>query len=281
MKEGLSSPKEGLNSMKKGLELPERMPDVKTKIKEAMSYDLDDARRTLVHKDIILGKAFLKKLYTVWYRYLAERVALIPGKYLEIGSGGGFLKEVFPEVITSDILPLDTVDIVCNAEKLPFDDNTLQGIMMLNVFHHIPRPYLFLEEAGRTLLSGGKIVMIEPANSHFSRFIYTHFHHEAFDPEGAMEIRQGNPLSNANQALPYIYFVRDEREFNRHYPTLRIKIIKHHTPFLYILSGGLSKPSLLPGCFFGIARFVEKLFKPFYRQLGLFYFIEIEKQDLP
>jgi SAM-dependent methyltransferase len=247
------------------------------KIKEAKSYDLDDARRTLVHKDIILEKAFLRKLYTGWYRHMIERVTSVDGNYLEIGSGGGFLKEVFPEVITSDILALETVDIVCNAENLPFDDNTLAGIMMLNVFHHIPRPYLFLKEAERTLARGGKIVMIEPADSLLGRFIYTYFHHENFDAKGEMEIKQGNPLSNANVALPYIYFVREKEKFGHHYPALRINCIKHHTPFLYILSGGLSKPSLLPGCLFGFARFTEKLFMPFYRQLGLFYFIEIEK----
>ncbi|MDR1338844.1 MAG: class I SAM-dependent methyltransferase [Prevotellaceae bacterium] len=247
------------------------------KIKEAMSYDLDDPRRTLIHKDIILGKAFLRKLYTRWYRHLIERVTSVEGNYLEIGSGGGFLKDVFPEVITSDILPLETVDIVCSAENLPFDDNALAGIMMLDVFHHIPRPYLFLKEAERTLICGGKIVMIEPAYSLLSQFIYTYFHHEDFDTKGGMEIKQGSPLSTANMALPYIYFVREREIFEQHYPALRINCIKHHTPFLYIFSGGLSKPSLLPGFLFEFARLAEKLFVPFYRQLGLFYYIEIEK----
>jgi SAM-dependent methyltransferase len=253
----------------------------KRKIKEAMSYDMDDARRTLVHRDIILAKPFLRKLYTKWYSSLIARTGSVNGKYLEIGSGGGFLKEVFPEVVTSDILTLETVDIVCSAENLPFENNSLAGIMMLNVFHHIPRPYLFLAEAERTLVDGGKILMIEPANTVLSRFIYTHFHHEKFDVKGEMEIKQGNPLSNANQALPYIYFVREKDFFEKHYPTLKIVCIKPHTPFLYIISGGLSKPSLLPGWLFKFSQFVEKLFMPLYKQLGLFYFIEIEKKQYP
>ena len=249
----------------------------KNRIKQAQHYELDDPRRTLAHREIILEKPFLKKLYTDWYRYFMEKARMMEGIYLEIGSGGGFLKEVFPEVITSDILSLDTVDIVCDAQQLPFDDESLAAIMMLNVFHHIPQPYRFLEEAQRTLVSGGKIIMIEPANTPFARFIYTRFHHEPFDPAGGMEIEAGNPLSNSNQALPYIYFEREKEAFDRHFPLLKIAHLSCHTPFTYLLSGGLSKPSMLPGFLYGFARNVEKLFTPFYKQLGLFYQIEIEK----
>ena len=248
-----------------------------SKIQEVKQYDLDDPRRTLMHREIILEKPFLKKLYTKWYKSFIKSVEVTDGKYLEIGSGGGFLKDIFPQVITSDILKLETVDIICDAENLPFADNSLAGIMMLNVFHHIPRPYLFLKEAERTLVSGGKIVMIEPANTFFSRFIYTNFHHEPFDPKGKMEIEQGNPLSNSNQALPYMYFKREIEDFKKTYPLLRIKKITPHTPFLYIISGGLSKSSMLPGCLFGFANFMEKIFSVFNKIFGLFYYIEIEK----
>jgi hypothetical protein len=69
-----------------------------------------------------------------------------------------------------------------------------------------PRPYLFLQEAERTLLSGGKIIMIEPANSALGRFIYKRFHHEPFEENGPREIKPGNPLSNSNQALASYIF---------------------------------------------------------------------------
>src|SRR6187402_25446 len=134
--------------------------------KYTIPYELDDPKATLAHRDIILQKPFLKKLYNDWYDVFIKKAKEIKtGKYLEIGSGGGFLKEVFPEVITSDILNLPGVDQVFSAEELPFKENELASIMMLNVFHHIPKPYLFLKEAERTLVKGGKIIMIEPANS--------------------------------------------------------------------------------------------------------------------
>jgi len=246
-------------------------------VKQAQEFKLDDPHRALIHRDIIQKKPFLNKLYSEWYHCFMERSRSIEGKYLEIGSGGGFLKEVFPEAITSDILELDTVDVVCNAQQLPFHDESLASIMMLNVFHHIPKPYLFLEEAQRTLVPGGKIIMIEPANTPFARFIYTHFHHEPFLPKGSMEIEEGKPLSRSNQALPYIYFVREKEKFIRNYPKLKLVHLSYHTPFTYLLSGGLSKPSILPGFLFGFARNFEKLFTPFNKLLGLFYMIEIEK----
>ncbi len=241
-------------------------------------YDLDDPRTTLAHRDIILGKPFLKKLYSDWYAvFIGQSRKLQGGKYLELGSGGGFLKEIFPEVITSDILDLPNVDRIFSAEILPFADNELASILMLNVFHHIPNPHLFLKEAQRTLVRGGAVVMTEPANSLLGRFIYKRFHPEPFDENGAREIQPGNPLSNSNQALPHIYFERDLELFKREYPHLKIKSIKYHSPISYIVSGGVSRSAMLPGFMYGLVKAVEWLLSPFSRQLGLFCTIELVK----
>lgn len=241
-------------------------------------YDLDTPESTLFNREIILNKRFLKRVYAEWYdRFIRTAKSCGGETYLEIGSGGGFLKEMFPEVITSDILDLPIVDVVCSAERLPFADNSLACIMMLNVFHHIPQPYLFLEEAQRCLVKGGKILMIEPANSFFGRFIYTRFHHEPFDPKAGREIDPGNPVSNSNQALPYIYFERDTGYFNERFPQLRRNDIRYHTPFLYLVSGGLSRKAMLPYGMYGAVKFMERLVSPFNKQLGLFCRIELEK----
>ncbi len=246
--------------------------------KYQIPYELDDPRTTLAHRDIILKKPFLKKLYKKWYAVFIKKAREVnAGKYLEIGSGGGFLKEVFPEVITSDVLELPNIDMIFSAEEMPFADGELGAIMMLNVFHHIPRPYLFLSEAQRTLIKGGKIIMTEPANSALGRLIYKKFHHEPFDEKGGREIKPGNPLSNSNQALPYIYFERDLEAFRKSFPLLRIKEVKYHTPFLYVLSGGVSRSPLLPYFAYNIAATTEWLLKPLSKQLGLFCTIEIEK----
>lgn len=246
--------------------------------KYTIPFDLDDPKTTLAHRDIILQKPFLKRLYMDWYKVFIDRSKKIKnGKYLEIGSGGGFLKEVFPEVITSDILSLPNVDQVFSAEQLPFKDNELASIMMLNVFHHIPKPHLFLKESQRTLIRGGIVIMTEPANSNLGRFIYKRFHHEPFEEKGGLEIEAGNPLSNSNQALPYIYFEREAELFQKEYPLLKIKSIRYHSPFSYIISGGVSRSAMLPDFMFPLVKGAEWFLKPFSKQIGLFCTIELEK----
>ncbi len=246
--------------------------------KYTIPYELDDPKATLAHRDIILQKPFLKRLYNDWYDVFIKKAREIKtGKHLEIGSGGGFLKEVFPEVITSDILALPNVDMVFSAEEMPFKDNELASIVMLNVFHHIPKPYLFLKEAQRTLVKGGKIIMTEPANSALGRFIYKRFHHEPFDETGPREIKAGNPLSHSNQALPHIYFERDLESFKKEFPNLKINSIKYHSPFSYVISGGVSRSAMLPFFMYNFVKAMEWLFSPLSKQLGLFCTIEIEK----
>lgn len=246
--------------------------------KYTIPFNLDDPRATLAHRDIILQKPFLKRLYQDWYQeFIKTSQSVGKGIYLEIGSGGGFLKDVFPGVVTSDILDLPVVDKIFSAEEMPYRENELGCIMMLNVFHHIPRPYLFLQEAERTLVTGGKIVMIEPANSALGRFIYKRFHHEPFEETGEREIQAGNPLSNSNQALPHIYFERDLDLFTKEFPHLKINKITYHTPFMYVLSGGVSRSAMLPYFMYDIAKGIEWLFKPLSKQLGLFCTIEVEK----
>ena len=246
--------------------------------KYKIDFDLDDPNASLAHRDIILKKPFLKRLYTDWYLiFIIKSKEIKNGKYLEIGSGGGFLKDVFPEVITSDILILPNVDLIFTAEEIPFKENELASIVMLNVFHHIPKPHLFLKEAQRTLIKGGKIIMTEPANSSLARFIYKRFHHEPFDEKGQREIKAGNPLSNSNQALPYIYFERDLDLFKKDFPSLKINSIKYHSPFSYIISGGVSRSAMLPFFMYNFVKGIEWLFSPFFKQIGLFCTIEIEK----
>ena len=247
--------------------------------KYTIPYSLDDPKTTLAHREIILNKPFLKRLYQDWYDVFIKESRLVgKGIYLEIGSGGGFLKDVFPEVVTSDILDLPVVDKVFSAEVLPFKENELGSIMLLNVFHHIPKPYLFLKEAERTLIKGGKIIMVEPANSALGRFIYKRFHHEPFDEKGGREIESGNPLSNSNQALPYIYFERDTEQFKKDYPTLKITKIQYHSPFMYVLSGGVSRSAMFPYFMYGFFKGLEKLLSPLRKQLGLFCTVIIEKE---
>jgi SAM-dependent methyltransferase len=243
--------------------------------------NLDAPETTLQHRQIILKKPFLKKLYTEWYCGFKNEINNLPeGILLEIGSGGGFLKDVVPNITTSDILPLPTCDLCMSADAITFPDNSVSAIFMLNVLHHIPNTENFFSEAQRVLKPNGIIYMIEPANTWFSRIIYTTIHHEPFKPkEQNWHFATTGPLSGANGALPCIIFKRDVKKFNTKYPSLKLKLFSPHTPFRYLLSGGLSYFSFVPGFMFPFVSAFEKLFTPLFPNLGMFQTIKIVKEN--
>lgn len=241
---------------------------------------LDAPETTVFHGELIKKKNFLKRIYEEWYGGFIEEVNRIKadGKILELGSGGGFLKEMLPEVITSDVLELPECDLQCYAEDLPFGDHDLKAIFMLDVLHHIPESRKFFHESSRTLKPGGIIYMIEPANTFFSRIIYKNFHHEVFDERvKEWNFKSIGPLTSSNQALPWIIFSRDREIFEKEFPDLKIQKIYLHTPFRYLLSGGLSYNIPIPGWSFKFFTNIEKLMKPLFGYFSMFQTIIVEK----
>jgi len=245
---------------------------------ETRGIDLDAPESTALHAKIIRRKLFLRRLYQDFYGEFRRRTADVPpGLSVEIGSGGGGAKEVLPGVKTSDVFFLPGLDLCLHGEQMPFKKDSVSGFLLLNVFHHLKDPFVFLHEVIRCLKPGGKAVMIEPANSAWGRFVYTHLHHEPFDPAGDWRLTKQGPLSSANGALPWIVFCRDQAKFRRHFPSLLMKEMVYHTPFLYLLSGGVSKRQLVPSFSYRFFKGLEFLLKPFSRGLSMFVTIELEK----
>ena len=145
--------------------------------------DLDAPASAMAHRRIIRNKPWLHRLYSDFYRIFVQAVPDPDGKVLvEVGSGGGFLKEMVQPVITSDILELAGVDCVFGGEKMPFASCSVDAFFLFDALHHMADPAAFLAEARRCLTPGGRVVMIEPANTPWSRLIYRHLHHEPFIP---------------------------------------------------------------------------------------------------
>ena len=88
---------------------------------------------------VIREKPFLRKLYEEWYRSISRMIpSEMPGPVLELGSGGGFLNEILPGVIRSDILTYGNSDILLDGMRLPVQNGSLKAIVMVDVFHHLP-----------------------------------------------------------------------------------------------------------------------------------------------
>lgn len=237
---------------------------------------LDSPKTIGVHKKIIKNKKLLHLLYRSFYQDLV-RTTRHNGVSVELGSGGGFIKEIAPQVITSDIVKGPGIDQVFSAEKTPYPDSSIDTYLMLNVFHHLKDPAKALSEMTRTLKKGGKIIMIEPWNSLWGRFIYTYFHHEDFDTQSGWKAQGKRRMTDANGALPWIIFVRDNKKFRKEFPRLQIRSIRPHTPVRYLVSGGLSGPQLLPTFTYPILVLLEKLIIPLRPHLCMFATIELVK----
>jgi SAM-dependent methyltransferase len=235
---------------------------------------VDDPRTTLHRRSIIQDKAFLHALYTEWYERI---IGVLPQKndVLELGSGAGFLQQFLPEVITSEVFETPGVRLIADACALPLPDKSLNAIVMTDVFHHIPDVGRFLLEAARCVRQGGQIVMIEPWCTPWSEWVYTHLHSEPFSPGSGWKIPSTGPLSGANGALPWIVFHRDRALFDAEYRQWRIKKIEPMMPFSYLLSGGVSMRSLMPGWLYRPIRVLERAFGQ--KQWAMFALIELER----
>ena len=242
--------------------------------------DIDDPQTTHLRLQIIQKKRFLRQIYYEWYQAIVDALPLGDGAVLEIGAGGGFMSEFIPGLITSELFYCPNVRAVIDGLRLPFGSQSLRGVVMTNVLHHLPQPRLFFAEATRCVRPGGVVAMIEPWVSSWSRFVYTRLHHEPFEPETlSWELPTSGPLSGANDALPWIIFVRDRLKFEREFPQWQIESIKPMMPFRYLLSGGVSLRAFAPDWSFGLWRQIENALGPLSKQLAMFALIVLRRFD--
>lgn len=235
---------------------------------------LDDPRTTAFRKSHLSRAGYLRCLYQDWYRAILRQMPARSGEILELGSGGGFFREMLPGLITSDVLPVPGVDRQIDACHLPFADQSLRAIVGTNVLHHFPDLRAFFREAQRTLADGGRMIFIEPWPTPLSRPIYRYLHHEPFEEGRDWSLPPGGPLTSANGALPWIALERDRPDFQRAFPFLRIRRIRPLMPVSYLVSGGIERAWPVPAWIFSVIRFLEKPLDSF----GLFALLVVEKE---
>ncbi|MCP4200398.1 MAG: class I SAM-dependent methyltransferase [bacterium] len=222
--------------------------------------EIDHPITTELRRSILLENRFLRAIYEDWYELLAGVLPSGSQPMLEVGSGASFFRDHVPGLISTDIWPLRNIDIVTDAQQLPLGDRTLRAIAMTNVLHHIPNVRSFLSEAARCVVEGGALAMVEPWLTSWSRFFYTHLHHEPFEPAATdWTFSRTGPLSGANGALPWIVFERDRPRFEREFPMWRIEIIRPIMPLRYLMSGGMSWRPLMPAWTSGPWRALERV----------------------
>jgi len=236
------------------------------------------------HRQIWNQKKILRDIYFEWYQTIISNLSTIPGKTLELGSGTGNFKEYKPNIITSDIDPHSWLDMTFDAHKMPFNNNQIANIVMIDVLHHLQNPIVFFHEASRVLKKGGRIIMVEPYPSPVSLVIYKLFHPEPFN-FNINYYKQSNIPANkqtwdSNQAIPFLIFFKYIKKFNDTFSN-KFNIIKKDTFsfILYPLSGGFENKELLPNFFIPFAKICEKILKPFKYIFAFRCIIVLEKTN--
>lgn len=224
-------------------------------------------------------KPVLRSLYRDIYRQITTELA--PGPTVEIGGGSGIFKEFTPAVITTDIMPAPWLDLVADAQALPFTTGSIGNLVAFDVLHHIEFPVRFFREAERVLVPGGRIILAEPGITPLSGIFMRLFHEEPVIM-GADSWRDGDPDPNrdpfsANQAIPTLMLHRQRDRFHREFPGLSIHQVRWLSLVAYPLSGGFQKWCLLPSMLLGPLLTLEELLLPVigkYAAFRLFAVIE-------
>lgn len=235
------------------------------------------------YRAIWQSKPVLRAVYHGWYACMAALCR--PGRTLEIGGGSGNLKAFAPDVVSTDVLTTDWLDAVCDAQRLPFADESFDNMVMLDVLHHLERPVLFFEEASRTLRKGGRVVMLEPGITPVSSPFYRYFHHEpvdmSADPFSEGPIDPDRDPYDSNQAIPTLLFgsTKNRATFEKRFGDLVVLRADWQALFIYPLSGGFRSWSLIPSFAVGVLNGVEAILAPLLGRLCAFrLLIVLEKR---
>jgi SAM-dependent methyltransferase len=202
------------------------------------------------HAAKLRRNGLLYEIYRDVYRRILEEVpAAEYPRLLEIGSGGGFFREVAPHATTSDIVAARGIDRVLDATRIDdsFDPGALDAVCAFNVFHHLPDAAGFLRGASTVLRPGGRVVLVEPWFTPLGQWFYRllHFEPVIHDP-GDWSIAGAGRLAGANSRLPTSVFRDSDARFARELPALRIVKREPFHKWLYLWSGGLSLNTHVP-----------------------------------
>lgn len=204
-------------------------------------------RSPAAYREIWNRKPVLREVYGDVYRRMLA--ACVPGSILEIGGGSGNFKAFAPHAVSSDIAPAPWLDMVCDAQRLPFADASFDNIVMMDVLHHIGSPLRFLQEAGRVLRPHGRLIFCEPAITPLSG-IFWRFHEEpvdmSVDPLALTTVSPDKDPWESNQAIPTLLVGRYRDAVSRALPGLVLHNVERFSFAAYPLSGGFKAWSLLP-----------------------------------
>jgi len=227
-------------------------------------------------------KPVLRAIYSNLYKKIENAVS--DGDTLEIGGGIGNLNISSGRIIKSDIQHSVKLDVVADAQNLPFDDEVFSNIVLFDVLHHLQCPLLFFSEARRVLKPGGRVIMIEPGITPISKIFYKMGHEEPVEMKWNMndqcKIDVEKDPYDSNQAIPTILFKKNPQLFLEKVKGFNMTKSDWLSLFAYPLSGGFKSWSLLPNNWVKTILKIEKKLLPFIGGLMAFrLMVVLEKYE--
>lgn len=231
----------------------------------------------LEYREVWNRKPVLREIYGDIYRRILKQS--VPGSILEIGGGSGNFKANAPHTVSSDIVFAPWLDIVCDAQQLPFGAGSFNNIVMVDVLHHLESPGRFLKEAERVLAPGGRLIVCEPAITPLSGIFYRLFHEEPFDlradPLASETVTPGRNPWDSNQGIPTLLVGRYKDAVARLAPRLSLANVDYFSFAAYPLSGGFKPWSLIPAAAVGTVSAIEWRLRKVFGRLAAFRLLAV------
>ena len=225
------------------------------------------------YRKIWKSKKVIRLIYQDFYNSIESYC--IDGNVLEIGGGIGNFNIGDRHVVRTDIQRSDSVSIIADAHSLPFSKSSFNNIVLVDVLHHLECPLKFLDEASRVLSSGGRIVMGEPGITIVSWILYKIGHDELVDlswkPKADCIPNPDKDPYESNQAIPTLLFGKYSSVIKKNNFSIVDK--KWMSLFVYPLSGGFQKWSLVPTNLVSWLLKLEKKLIPFLGSIMAFRLI--------
>lgn len=202
------------------------------------------------HQRMWQRKASVRAVYRHWYAMIGAQLSG-HRPIIELGCGCGNFKQFCPQAVLTDVFSTPWCEQVVDAQRMPFDDGSVGNLVLVDVLHHVPTPLDVISEANRVLTGGGRMIILDPYISLWSRVVYRLFHHESYDlnadllSDGTASRSYSSEYSN--MATSNILFERRLAEVESRLGDLKCVARRYPSVLVYPLTGGFGRFNLMPG----------------------------------